>query len=262
MAEIQLHARVSKERPVCVSCRGELGSTDAALACTECAVPLHWECWRELKRCPTPGCPGEVKHSARLAATLETWGPAEPLEWSHEPAALELEPLPARPAHGPAAPPPGKGDEGSAERAASEAAQVSPRAEDVQRAEPSRGVTHDAGYLTTQGMIYGAVAGAVCGMVWALFSMKHPGVAVGFGGGFAGATAGGLAGFGLGYLQSLVGLCDPQPEGLGLLSLFLTGGVGFVAYGAGGWALALLLGLPTWLLCGRMFGFDPGKSRS
>lgn len=88
---------------MCVCCRGELGTGDAALACTDCNVPLHWECYRSLKRCPTAGCAGRVKHSDFLTAELARWGPAAPLSSTGEPPPLEAG---GRPSAEPAQPDP------------------------------------------------------------------------------------------------------------------------------------------------------------
>ena len=71
----------------------------------------------------------------------------------------------------------------------------------------------------------------------------------------------GLAGAVYGCLQGLVGLRDPQPEGSGMITMFLTIGAAGIGYFALGTLGAILMGLPMCLLGGRYFGFHPGKNR-
>jgi len=267
LPEIRLQPRASNERPVCVCCRGELGSNDAALACTECSVPLHWECWRSLERCPTSGCTGKAKHSDRLTAELSEWGPVAPQIRGAPDAPEEREPEPRqRPPHLAEAPDEAKGQPGptAAPEGLGEAGKPGPTAASEGRSrlpEVDEGVTHDASYLTLHGMLWGAIAGSVTGLIVATFSDRHLTYGRATLGLFAGAVFGAGAGCGLGYLQSLVGLRHPQPEGLGMLSLFNTLIAGLVGYGLAGWVGAALLGVPVWLACGRFLGFHPGESR-
>ena len=270
MPEIQLQPRASNQRPMCVCCRGELGSNDAALACTECNVPLHWECWRSLKRCPTSGCPGKAKHSDRLTAELSEWGPIAPQirgdldapGGGPEPAP-HAAPPPARSA--PLPPAPGKDPAPDATRESPVEATRDPRTQQAAwRPDPesAAGVTHDAPFLTRHGADYGLIAGGVVGMIVAVVSGRHFGYGRAILGAAGGALAGLPAGFVMGYLQSVVGLRYPQPEGLGLVSVFASAFAALVGFLAGGPVGATLLAVPVWLVCGRLFGFHPGETRS
>ena len=230
MAEIQLHPRPSAQRPACVSCHGGLGSNDAALACDACGVPLHWECWRSLERCPSLGCGGKAKHSDRLTQQLARWGPVAPLVRDAEPARPAV-PLLARLQSEPSAPP-----------------------VEVSHAVPQ--VSHDSERLVGQFARWGGEAGAVIGLCLGYASAHPNGVVALAGGLLLGALLGVVGGTGLGALQGLIGVRDPQPEGAGWIGLMSTAVMASLGLAIGGPAVALVMALPTFLLAGRVVGFS------
>lgn len=234
MAEIQLHPRPSAQRPACVSCHGGLGSTDAALACDACGVPLHWECWRGLERCPSLGCSGKAKHSDRLSQQLARWGPVAPLVRDLEPA-RPAAPLPLR-----------------------SRLQSEPSAPPVEVSHAVPQVSHDSERLMGQFARWGGEAGAVLGLCLG-YASAHPNGAVALGGGLLlGALLGVVSGTVLGALQGLIGVRDPEPEGAGWIGLMSTAVMASLGLAIGGLAVALVMALPTFLLAGRLFGFSLG----
>ena len=233
MAEIQLHPRTRTQRPACVSCRGGLGSTDAALACDACGVPLHWECWRSLERCPTLGCSGKARHSEPLKQQLSEWGPVAPVVRDAE------DPRPV--VSLPSLPPTGQG---WSEPPATKASPAVPQ------------VSHDSEQLVARFSRRGGEAGAVIGLCLG-YSSTHPNGVVALAGGLLlGALLGVVGGTVLGALQALVGVRDPQPAGSGWVGLASTAAMASLGLAIGGPAVALVMAVPTLLLAGRLFGFD------
>jgi len=117
--------------------------------------------------------------------------------------------------------------------------------------------------LARFGAILAVCVGAIAGFLYGgVIAPRH-----GFdlGGALKWALAGvpaGLAGAVYGALQGLVGVRSPQVEGLGLVTLFV-GAAAFCAslIGSGSSVLAVVVTLPVVLVCGRLFGFDPGRRR-
>lgn len=73
MARIQILANLEKPRR-CFYCRDPLGALGRM--CPRCFSWAHHDCWRELARCPTPGCGAEVPQSRRGGSDHATAGPA------------------------------------------------------------------------------------------------------------------------------------------------------------------------------------------
>jgi len=55
----------------CAHCRGPIEADEADRACPACGIRLHADCHEELRRCPTPGCPGPAPEPDLLEALRE-----------------------------------------------------------------------------------------------------------------------------------------------------------------------------------------------
>ena len=73
MARIWILANLEKPRR-CFYCRDPLGALGRM--CPRCFSWAHHDCWRELARCPTPGCGAEVPRSRRDTSDALAAGPA------------------------------------------------------------------------------------------------------------------------------------------------------------------------------------------
>ncbi len=240
-----------REQPeaTCVYCRDTI--TESVTLCSKCEAPFHKECRRELGRCSTPGCTGLGK------SALD-----EDREW-----------LPLRSDAGREARKQEREQRRERERERQEREREQLRAQQGEETtrnwsegrvySAQRGVVHDPGGLAKivgfSAFALVLVVGFLSGGTLATRHEFHLPSA------FKWATLSipaGVLGVVYGYLQGLVGLRDPQPEGWGMLTMFCTiatAGVGFYYLGTPG---AVIVGVMMSLICGRLFGFDPGKGDS
>lgn len=262
--KVDVQQRRSRDS-TCVYCRDVVELAEI-LVCTVCRAGFHWECWRELKRCTTPGCAGKAKglsEAEQHAATPEPGATpvakpaANPVVAKSAPAAEVQVAEPTPPAHEPRP----------------EVRDISP--ETIRNMPEPEVFTDDwVEWLMHQDRLKRSyrlswVLGLAALAIGVLFGSLYGGVMVprhGFdvGAAFKWAaigSAGAPCAMIYGFLQGLVGIRSPQPRGGSIVVIVVVSIVSAVAAIKGGILAAVLASIAAALLSVRLFGFHMPKNR-